>query len=162
MGLYSDGRDTNLIMTAGLKDGVVNLFDMRTNTPVKSSQVHQGAINMLTCNSQGHIVTGAADKTVKLFDLRSGSGKELKPLMICEATDAIFCGEVVGESSLIITGCGDGNLLAFDTDRDGECVYGYGADEVGAVHCLRVTPDRKAVITGGDSGQALKINFSGF
>ena len=51
MGLYSDGRDTNLIMTAGLKDGVVNLFDMRTNTPVKSSQVHQGAVNMLTCNA---------------------------------------------------------------------------------------------------------------
>ena len=89
IGLYSDGRDTNLIMTAGLKDGVVNLFDMRTNSPVKSSQVHQGAVNMLTCNAQGHIVTGAADKTVKLFDLRSGSGKELKPMIVCEATDAI-------------------------------------------------------------------------
>ena len=115
IGLYSDGRDANLIMTAGLKDGVVNLFDMRTNTPVKSSQVHQGAVNMLTCTSQGDIVTGAADKTLKLFDLRSGSGMDLTPVMIMEATDTVFCGEVVGESSLILAGCGDGNLLCFDT-----------------------------------------------
>ena len=107
---------------------------------------------MLTCNSSGQIVTGAADKMLKLFDLRSGSGQSLSPVMTMQATDAVFCGEVVGESNLIIVGCGDGNILAFDTNQDGECIYGYGADDVGAVHCLKVTPDRKAVVTGGDSG----------
>ena len=40
IGLYSDGRDNNLIMTGGLKDGVLNIFDMRTNTPVTSSKIH--------------------------------------------------------------------------------------------------------------------------
>ena len=107
-------------------------------------------------------MTGSADKTCKLFDLRSGSGQSLSPSITMQATDAVFCGEVVGESNLIVTGCGDGNILAFDADRDGECVYGYGADDVGAIHCLKVTPDRKALVTGGDSGQALKIIFSGF
>ena len=61
-----------------------------------------------------------------------------------------------------MTGCGDGNLLAFDMDNGGECVYGYGADNVGAIHCLKVTPDKKALVSGGDSGQALKVIFSGF
>ena len=34
--LYSDGQANNLIMTGGLKDGKLNVFDMRTNKPVKS------------------------------------------------------------------------------------------------------------------------------
>ena len=107
-------------------------------------------------------MTGSADKTGKIFDLRAGTGQSLKPAVTMQATDAVFCGEIVGDSNLLIAGCGDGNILAFDIDRNGECVYGYGADNVGALHCLRVTPDKKALITGGDSGQALKINFGGF
>ena len=51
-----------------------------------------------------------------------------------------------------MTGCGDGNIVAFDIARGGECLYGYGVDNVGAVHCMGITPDKKALITGGDSG----------
>ena len=107
-------------------------------------------------------MTGSADKTCKIFDLRTGTGQNIKPAVTMQATDAVFCGEIVADSNLLIAGCGDGNILAFDIDKNGECVYGYGADNVGALHCLRVTPDKKALITGGDSGQALKINFGGF
>ena len=64
--------------------------------------------------------------------------------------------------NLCLTGSGDGNIVAFDLGRGGECLYGYGVDQVGAVHCLGITPDRKALVTGGDSGQALKLNFGGF
>ena len=38
--MFSDGRDKNLILTGGLKDGKLNIFDMRTNKVEKSSQVH--------------------------------------------------------------------------------------------------------------------------
>ena len=79
-----------------------------------------------------------------------------------QSTDAIFCGELADGGNLCITGSGDGNIVAFDLGRGGECLYGYGVDQVGAVHCLGVTPDRKALVTGGDSGQALKLNFGGF
>lgn len=41
-------------------------------------------------------------------------------------TDAVFCGKLI-QNNLLITGCGDGNILAFDLDRN-ECIYGYGAD----------------------------------
>jgi len=73
-----------------------------------------------------------------------------KPLNTMKATDAVFCGEVL--KNLVIAGCGDGNILAFDLEKGGECLYGYGADEVGAVHCMKITPDCNNIITGGDSG----------
>ena len=111
----------------------------------------------------GHVVTGAADKTLKCFDLRSGSGSNLQPVISTQSTDAIFCGELLDNGSLCITGCGDGNIIAFDLGRGtGECLFGYGADNVGAVHCMGVTPDRRGLVTGGDSGQGLKLVFGGF
>ena len=122
-----------------------------------SEAVHKAAINMLNVSQGGLVVTGSADKTLKLFDLKMGLAK---PLAVMNCTDAVFCGEVVGE--LAIAGCGDGNILAFDLQKGGECLYGYGADEVGAIHCMKVMPDLSSLLTGGDSGQPLKIIFSGF
>lgn len=81
--------------------------------------------------------------------------------MSATATDAVFCGEVVRDR-ILVTGCGDGNLLSFDLGKNMECLWGYGVDAVGAVHSLRVSPDCKSVITGGDSGVPLKVNMSGF
>jgi hypothetical protein len=69
-----------------------------------------------------------------------------------QATDAIFCGELVDYGNLAIVGAGDGNILAYDIQRGGECLYGYGADDTGAIHCMAVTRDYKAIVTGGDSG----------
>lgn len=106
----------------------------------------------------GLLVTGSADKTVKLFDLRKGLAA---PLLKMQATDAVFCGDLL-DSRVALVGCGDGNLLAFDLKGNGECLYGYGADEAGAIHCMKIAPDKQSVITCGDSGQALKIVFSGF
>lgn len=51
----------------------------------------------------------------------------------------------------MIAGCGDGNILAFDLTNL-ECLWGYGADEAGAVHCLKITPDHRSLVTAGDAG----------
>ena len=99
-------------------------------------------------------MTGSADKSIKTFQL----GNLGQPDQVMMTTDAVFCGETLG--NLIVAGCGDGNMLVFDIRQGSELLYGYGADPVGALHCLKITPDRKAVLTGGDSGQALKILFS--
>lgn len=110
---------------------------------------------MLEGSLSSFIVTGSADKTVKKFDIINN----FKPLAVMKTTDAVFCGKVI--DNIAIAGCGDGNILAFNLD-DNKCLYGYGADSVGAVHCMMMTEDRKALVTGGDSGSGLKINFSGF
>ena len=108
--LYSDGVNKNLIISAGLKDGIMNVLDMRSHQPVFKNRVHQGAINMLDTSLSSFIITGSADKTVKKFDIING----FKPLAVMNTTDSVFCGKVI--QNLAIAGCGDGNILAFDLD----------------------------------------------
>ena len=151
--LYSDDRVNSLVLTAGQRDGKLNVFDMRTSQAVKSAAVHRGAINFLAVSQMnGNIVTGSADRELKVFDLRAGSGKQLSSVTSTQSTDAIFCGELADGGNLCLAGCGDGNIVAFDMARGAECLYGYGVDNVGAVHCMGITPDKKALVTGGDSG----------
>ena len=143
---FSDGMSNNIYITTGGKDGVMAIHDMRTNQLIKKERIHGGAINFLDTSLSSFIVTGSADKSVKKFDVMSGF--KLRASM--PATDAVFCGKIVN-NNLAIVGCGDGNILAFDLDKD-QCLYGYGADQVGAVHCLAPTEDYSGLITGGDSG----------
>ena len=63
---------------------------------VKAAVVHKGAINMLTVRpSTGHLVTGSSDGKLKVFDMRSGSDKNLSRLRMLTATSAITCGELL-------------------------------------------------------------------
>lgn len=112
----------NIYITTGAKDGIMAIHDMRTNQLIKKERVHGGAINFLDTSLSSFIITGSADKTVKKFDVMSGF--KLRASM--PATDAVFCGKIVN-NNLAIVGCGDGNILAFDLDKD-QCLYGYGAD----------------------------------
>mmetsp|Transcript_27065 Transcript_27065/g.20249 ORF Transcript_27065/g.20249 Transcript_27065/m.20249 type:complete len:90 (+) Transcript_27065:732-1001(+) len=89
---------------------------------------------MLETSLSSFIITGSADKTVKKFDIING----FKPLGVMKTTDAVFCGKTLHNITLV--GCGDGNLLAFDLDQN-KCLYGYGADSMGAVHCMQVMAD---------------------
>ena len=74
--LFSDDRQTNsMVLTAGQRDGKLNIFDMRTGQTVKSEAVARGAINFVAVAPSGNnIVIGSADKEMKVFDLRGGSG----------------------------------------------------------------------------------------
>jgi outer membrane protein assembly factor BamB len=72
------------------------------------------------------------------------------------ATDAVMCGEAL--EGILIVGSGDGNILAFNMEN-GECLYGYGVDQKGAVHCLGINDDKDCIVTGGDSGLALCLNM---
>ena len=44
--MFSDGT-SNLILSGGLRDGVLNMLDMRTLQKVQSGQVHSGSINWI-------------------------------------------------------------------------------------------------------------------
>lgn len=125
---------------------------MRAHYVVAKNKIHNAAINFLDTSLSGFVVTGSADKTIKTFDIFNG----FKPLSIMKTTDAVFCGNVL--QNLILVGCGDGNILCFNVDT-GECLYGYGADQKGAVHCMAINDDQDCLVTGGDSGQGLCINF---
>lgn len=63
------------------------------------------------------MITGSADKTVKVLDILSG----FKLFNTMQTSDAVFSLETV--YNLTVAGCGDGNIVVFDNDN-GECLYG--------------------------------------
>jgi len=54
-------------MSTGLKDGLLNIYDMRTLKPIFKERVHGGAINFLGVTPNGEVITGSADKLIKIF-----------------------------------------------------------------------------------------------
>lgn len=52
--LHSDNVNTHLICTSGVNDGMVNIFDMRTNKPLMSQRLHQGAVNQMVDDMSGN------------------------------------------------------------------------------------------------------------
>jgi WD40 repeat protein len=137
---HTDDCDTNLILTCGINDGVITALDMRTNTKIFYNRIHTGAINMLETNESNLVFTGSADKTIKVLDISNGFAE----IATMKATDSIFCGQVV--NNFLAVGCGDGNLLAYNTDT-ADCLFGYGCDNKGGVKFLKILPDKKKIIT---------------
>lgn len=76
-----------MIVTAGLKDGGICVYDMRAHKPIMHEKVHGGAINLINVTKDGLIVTGSADGSVKLFDIGNGS-----PVAQEKVTHAVLCG----------------------------------------------------------------------
>lgn len=151
---HTDELDTNLIITVGLNDGLINALDMRSNSKIFSKQIHAGAINYLSSNKSNIILTGSADKTVKLLDIMNN----FKEIGVLKATDSILCGDLHPSESLLVVGCADGNMLAYNIDTF-DCLYGYGCDNSGGVKNIKILPEKGRVLTSGDSGHGLQLVF---
>lgn len=98
------------------------------------------------------LVTGSADKTIKLFDISNN----FKQIGVMKTTDSVFCGDIY--NSFIAVGCGDGNLVAYNLDTL-ECLYGFGCDSKGGIKCVKILPDKGKIVTAGDSGEGLQLLF---
>lgn len=150
--LHSDSNNTNLIITTGINDGIINVIDMRNNKKVFSQQLHRAAINYVGTNDSNLLITGSADKTIKIFDMLSG----FKQIGELKSADAVFCGDIY--DNFLAVGCGDGNLLAYNLDTM-ECLYGYGCEEKGGIKIVKILPEKKRILTAGDSGKGLELVF---
>ncbi|MCQ2817360.1 MAG: hypothetical protein MJ252_08865 [archaeon] len=147
-----DSTYGGIIMTTGVNDGMVNIIDMNTNQKIFSKPLHKAAINFLGTTNNDLLVTGSADKTIKIFDMTNDFNQvgELK------TADAVFCGDICG--SILAAGCGDGNLLVYDLDTM-ECLFGYGCEKKGGIKFVKCLPQKKKILTAGDSGQGLELVF---
>lgn len=149
---HSDGLDNNLIITTGLNDGILNIMDMRTNKKIFGSKVHLSPIFFIESNESNLIVTGSADRTLKVFDISTG----FQEIMKMKATDSVLSGDL--RKNLAIVGCQDGNILAYNIDT-GECLYGYGVDNKGAVRIVKMIEDQSKIITAGDGAQGMILQY---
>lgn len=154
---YSE-ENNNLIVTTGINDGLLNAIDLRSGKLVCNKQIHKGAINMLKISPLNNLIfTGSADKTIKVFDVKSIMNNNLKEIAVMKSTDAVFCGDLY-ESSYLVTGCGDGNILGYDLNKM-DCVWGYGVEKQGGVRCIQIIPEKNRIVSAGDSGQGIEVLF---
>lgn len=150
--LHSDGNQNNLILTAGITDGLLCIHDMRSNKLVFKQQIHSGAINAVKVNDFGQVITASADKTLKLFDIASG----FKQAGVMKASDAVFCVETFED--ITIAGTGDGNILAYDNNTS-ECLYGYGVMKQGGVRLIQKTDDLTRLVAVGDDPEPMLLYY---
>ena len=148
---HSDGKN-NFIITTGVTDGILNVVDMREMKPIFHEPVHKRAINFVGVAKNNLLITGAADNTLKVFDINKG----FKVIGELKGTDAVFCGDICG--NVCAAGCGDGNLLAYNLDTM-ECAWGYGCEKKGGIKFVKFVPEKMKILTGGDSGQGLELVF---
>ena len=148
---HSDGKN-NLIITTGVTDGILNVVDMRDMKPIFHEPIHKRAINFVGTTQNNLLITGAADNTLKVFDMTKG----FKVIGELKSTDAVFCGDICG--NVCLAGCGDGNLLCYNLDTM-ECAWGYGCEKKGGIKFVKFVPEKMKILTGGDSGQGLELLF---
>ena len=70
--LSFDSTYGGLIITTGVNDGFVNIIDMNTNDKIFSKPLHRAAINFLGSTDNDLLITGSADKSIKIFDMTNG------------------------------------------------------------------------------------------
>ena len=148
---HSDVKN-NLIITTGVNDGILNVVDMRDMKKIFHEPVHKMAINFVGTNGNNLLVTGAADKYLKVFDINKG----FQVIGELKSTDAVFCGDICGNA--VAAGCGDGNLLCYNLNTM-ECAWGYGCEKKGGIKFVKFVPEKMKILTGGDSGQGLELLF---
>ena len=151
--LHTDGLNTNLIISSGINDGIVNVYDMKSNKKVMGNVLHGGAINFLKSNQSNIIVTGSADKTIKTLDIM----KNLSVIQMMKTSDSVFCGDLI--NNFCAVGCADGNLLAYNLDT-GKCLYGYGVDNKGSSKCVKILEDKKRIISAGDCAKGIQLLYN--
>jgi WD40 repeat protein len=146
-----DGGNYNLLASCG-KDGKVAVCDLRDNNCVFSKQIHRGAVNFIGGTLSNTLVSASADMKIMVLDMMMGFENRIS----MQANSGILCGEIV--DNLFVSGCIDGNLIVFNMDT-GDACWGFGVDNGGGVNCFGVSPNRKKIITGGESGIPLLLNF---
>jgi len=125
---------------------------MRTMEIVYKKQVHGGSVAMLEVNLSNLVITGSADKTVKVFDISDN----FKQLGSMTAKAIVCCGSI--HENIAIAGCGDGNMIFYNLDEM-KAAYGFGAVNDGPVNCLKLNTEHTKVVAGVENGHGIILNF---
>ena len=98
------------------------------------------------------VVTGSADKSLKVFDMASG----FTPLGSLPAKAIVCCGTI--HENIAIAGCGDGNILFYDLEEM-KVAYGFGAINDGPVNCMKLNAGHNKLVSGGENGHGIVLCF---
>ena len=117
------------LLLTGAQDGILRVWDARAATAVAAMPLHNhrergaGAIGSIACGEAcGRIVTFAADWSSAVVDPRAGWLAQ----HVVGLPDFVYSSHLAeGEEgdAIVICGCGDGSIIAFDPVIGGEPIW---------------------------------------
>jgi len=137
--------DCKLVALVGADDGIVNLFDVATNTVVRAFE--QSKVESLAFSPDGAtLLTASRDQPVRLWDV--ATGKQLRGLGGVRV--AIHVAAFSPDGKRIAWGDEHGSVRLYDmmTSKVVESFQG----GTKAVHTLAFSPDGKTLAAGGADG----------
>jgi len=178
----SSVNSSGIFVSAGT-DGFVKLFDPRERNSVLRVAAHcdkrrnvsaaVSCVDILSSSSTAaaqhcRLVTGGADSTVRIFDLRltpldsskttsASEGSTMPISSWSHSRNSVYSVTAVGEDC-VFTGDGVGMLFCYNV-LSGALCYGIGASQNSAVKSIHALGANK-VVAAGEDGKALLFEYS--
>ncbi|XP_021758101.1 uncharacterized WD repeat-containing protein C25H1.08c-like [Chenopodium quinoa] len=147
--------DSNLALT-GAENGVLSVANIANEKVTSSFSSHSSSIQCIGLSlSMRWVATGGADEKLVIWDLQHSACRN-----IFEYQDEITCLNWLGESMLVASGCGDGQIIVCDT-RSGEHVRSFKGHS-DKIQELAVSADNNFLVSVSEDGTARVFDISDF
>ena len=131
-------------IVAGLSDGNIKIWELKSGAEQKTFVGHSGAINsiILTTNSK-NLISCSADQTVKVWDFQSGN----LIFTLIGHNASVNAVAVTSDDKWIISGSDDGDIKIWDLQTGKENIFGKllfsSANSTNSINTLVIHPDYK-------------------
>lgn len=121
---------------AGGDDGKVRVWSLHDGKLLRTLDLHKAAVLALALNDQGdELLTGSADKTARLVDLKSGKGKVEYPGHPGDVASVAFASSAAEKGwDQVVTSGAEGGIKVWDkTTAQGVMAFGHTAPNNGPI-----------------------------
>ena len=138
-----------LILASGTNKGVVEIWDLKSQTNVTNFSEHSGRVGSVAFSENGYIMASGAADGVKIWDLRNGAC--LKTLSV---GSGVHC--VGFDYSGVYLGVGADDVSVFST-KSWERVWNC-AEDVNGYHSLLFGESARYLLTGCGNRSVVKFS----
>ncbi len=145
---------------AGGEDGKVRVWSLHDGKLLRTFDISKSAVLALALNELGdELLTGSADKTARLLDVKSGKVKVEYRGHLSEVTSVAFASSATGKAGdQIVTGGAEGGIKVWDkATAQGVTAFGHTAPNNGQIQRLnRVLVTKPGELVSASSDKTLK------
>lgn len=143
--------DGNAIITSDW-DGVIHIWNAKNGNKIDEYYGHTDAISDMILSSDGHtLVSASNDRTVRMWDLATGSEKNISPLM--GHGGRVNCVAFNDDGTRLITGSSDRTIKILEADSGLELLT--LTDHNAPVIAVKFTPDGQTLLSADSDGSVI-------
>ena len=130
------------IVAAGTSNTGIFLFDSITGDPIKQLLGHDDSVHSIAFSHDGKtLVSGASDKTIRLWNIASGSENRL--IKVDSGVNTVL---LTSDGKTIVAALSNGHIKLFDAGNGREIRTLIGHQE--SVNSIAISPDGRTIVSG--------------